>query len=142
MRYLLLLSFLLTCRLATAQAVSTNAHQTNLFAGYLEGDIQIRHASDRPAARAYFLLYAAALDRYATENKEVLASHPPLALLLRDAQGRALLTFDRYNVVISGGFAPIADRKRELADLERFIASGYCGELKPKLLAYIEELKK
>jgi hypothetical protein len=142
MRYLLVFMFVATCRLAAGQTTNINVVLTNMFPGYLEGDFEIRHASARPAARAYFLLYAAALDRYATENKEVLSSHPPLALLLRDAKAGALAKFDRYKVVISGGFAPIVDRKRELADLERFIASGYSGELKPKLLAYIEELKK
>jgi hypothetical protein len=34
------------------------------------------------------------------------------------------------------------DRKRELDDLERFVASGYSGDLKAKLQSYIEELKK
>jgi hypothetical protein len=113
-----------------------------MFPGYLEGDFQIRRASARPAARTYFLIYAAALDRYAIENKDVLASHPPLARLVQDAKSRALLTFDRYSEMISGGFAPIVDRKSELADLERFVASGYSGDFKPRLKAYMEELKK
>jgi hypothetical protein len=113
-----------------------------MFPGYLEGDFQIRHASARPAARTYFLIRAAAYDRYANDNKDVLASHPPLARLVQDAKSRDLLTFDRYSDMISGGFPPIVDRKRELADLERFVASGYSADLKPKLLAYIEELKK
>ena len=115
----------------------------NVLNDTLEGEFQIRHASARPAARAYFLIYAAALDYYATEeHKDVLSSHLTLLRLLQDAKSRALLTFDRYKDMV-GNFPPVVDRKQELHDLESFVESGRCsGNLKQKLLAYIEELKK
>ncbi len=142
MKCLLLLSGLLASHFASGQILGTNLHQTNILAGYLEGELQVRHASDRPAARVYFLIYAAALDRYSTQHKDVLASDAALSRRVQDAKSRALLTFDRYSERVGGGFTPIVDRKRELADLERFVASGYSGELKHRLLAYILELKK
>jgi len=139
MRYLIILFLLATNQVVTAQTgiVSTST----MFPGYLEGDFAIRHASARPAPRTSYLIYAAALDRYAIENKDVLASHPPLALLVQDAKSRALGTFDHYSKIM-GGFAPIFDRKGEIAELERLIASGYSGDLKAKILDYVEELKK
>ena len=110
MRTVFIYLLLATSSLATTQTMDTKLVLNNMFQGYLEGDFQIRHASARPAARTYFLLHAAALDEYAIKNKEVLLSHPTLAVLLEDAKSNALHTFDEYNNTIGRGFAPIVNR--------------------------------
>lgn len=136
------LILLVHCHIASAQIAGERLNPGDLYQGYLDGEFQIRHASARSAARVYYLIYAAALDRYATTHKELLTSHPTLALLVDDRMREILLAFETYETKMGAGSPPIVDRKRELDALEAFIASGYTGELKPKLEAYLKELKK
>ena len=56
--------------------------------------LRLRGASARPAAKTYFLLYAADLDRYAEKNQVFLKNQPSLQKLIVEEKARALSTFE------------------------------------------------
>jgi hypothetical protein len=114
---------------------------TKTRSSYLPGEFQIRNAFARPAARAYYLLYAAALERYQTNHDDELTAQPTMARLVRDAKAHALRTYDHYKEMV-GNIPTVVDRKRELEELEYFEANGDYCDLMPKIKAYIKVLKQ
>lgn len=109
---------------------------------YLTGQFAIEGASARPAARTSYLLYAAALDQFAIQKAQLLASEPVLAGLVHREFRDTLARFNEYpKFFTSKKWAPIVDAEAEAASLEAFVLSGYSGKLLPVIRAYVMELK-
>ena len=139
MRYLVLLSLFFYCHAAIGEGQTTSSSRNKLDEpGYLAGEREVVDSTIGPA-RAYYLLYAAALDHYRTTHRDLLASHPSLARLVRKESELNFVAWQNYPHRNS---APIRDRKRELTALEKFIEQGYFGRFRSYVLDYIEELKK
>jgi hypothetical protein len=134
-RLLLILCFLPVLSLTHAHADLSD------HAGILDGQLQIESASARPAARAYYLLYAAALDQFAADKAALLSSEPVLHRMVRREGERMLGYFQSYATIYTR-FSPIVHATREAAALEAFIAKGYRGKLLKDLESYILELRK
>lgn len=94
--------------------------------GFLPGQIEIELASVRPAPRAYFLLYAAALDQYVSDHASIFASEPVLARMVQTEFRTAHSTFTNYPAFVHSE-PPSVDPNREAAVLRNFLKRGYNG---------------
>ena len=136
--------------LATSGQTSATVKNLNLHplkaqpfeTGLLPGQFQIEFASARPAARAYFLLYAAALDQFASEKAALLTKEPVLGRMVRQQYTETLAIFTNYASRMSGHYFPIVSAAGEAQDLRIFLKSGYTGQLKGQIDDYLAELDK
>jgi len=109
---------------------------------YLPGQIQVEFSLGRPAAKAYYLLYAAALDRFTTDKAELLAKEPILAGIVQSRFMDNLGAFDCYSTNFFPGVAPVVNAAKEADELRQFLSAGYRGKLREKMEAYVTELRK
>lgn len=105
----------------------------------LPGSDEINHASARPAARVFYLLYAAALDQFAQENARRLGTNATLAALVEYEFAHASETFRTYNTVFES-FSESVDPLQERKSLQDFLTEGYRGRLQADAEAYLAEL--
>lgn len=115
--------------------------------GFLPGQDEIELASARPAARAYFLLYAAALDQYVTDHASIFASEPVLARMVQTKFRDTHSAFSDYKTQFFPSVPPIVDPNREAMDLRIFLkrgynGSGYKGRLLNEIQTYLIDLDK
>ena len=97
MRYLFLFSLFTFCHAALSQEVKTNIFPKELwFQETLAGEGMVRGSSIRPAAKAYYILYASALDHYSITNKVLLTAQPILARLVVGERIRIFNYWENY----------------------------------------------
>ena len=113
---------------------------------YLPGKSAIDHASARPAVKAEYLIYAAALDQYATVKAALLKDEPVLWRYIERPRRMVAHQARNYETAFST-FAQSRLPKEEADALDEFLAKGYDGKtryegaLRKDLETYAAELR-
>jgi hypothetical protein len=149
----LLLAFAILLSSARAQpdsgareAVTAPANPVSILETPLPGQLAVQLASARPAVRADYWIYAAALDQYAVAKEAKFKSHRVLWRFVE--RPRRIIKQEACDYVLHWGEAMQTRSSKEEADaIARFLENGwdgrspYRGELRKDLESYAAELR-
>ncbi|HVV73504.1 MAG TPA: hypothetical protein VHI52_18670, partial [Verrucomicrobiae bacterium] len=130
---------------ATPAAQATPKRDPELFpevglGGLLDGQMQIEGASARPPTKSAYLVYAAALDRYATDKAQLLKGEPVLQRLLYEQFRYAYSYYAHYSFVFQHE-KPVVNAKAEALELNAILTGGYKGMLADEIKSYASQLE-
>jgi len=104
---------------------------------FLPGESEIMLASARPAARAYYLLYAAAVGKALANSCEGSLRYNAL----KETYDDVINIYQEYKKIYPI-FSEVINYEYERRVLKSFLASGYTGELKAEIIKFVENTNR
>ena len=117
-----------------------NDGRSDLQGGWLDGQGAVYLASGRAPSKTAYLIYAAALDRYAMAKAELLKGEPVLQRYLNNEFKNAYNSYKNYSFEFHDT-EPVRDAKSEAHELEAILAGGYKGMLADEIKSYAVQLE-